>query len=95
MRDAHTQKETSELIKLVARLVQQLDTDLDSWQVVLDSVTQDLHHLTISALNSRDGLTGLDSHSYRVRAQELAIRIDILEELIAQLPDQQLIETEE
>jgi hypothetical protein len=77
---------TSQLVKLVAETSVFHDIRADNWLVMLESAKDDLHNFTMQAVNSIDD-EGLASIHYRVRIQELVIRINILEELISQLPD--------
>lgn len=88
VRDKETSSETSEFLKRLAHLSTHLTIDRDIWDGMLEDAKTQLEGLTREAIRSTDLTRGLSNSGYMIRAQELTIRLDILEEFVHQLPPQ-------
>lgn len=84
VRHAETKEGTSALLSLIAEAIRKLDTSVNVWEEAIRLAKDELNTLTRTAVLSAD-VAGLHTAGYQVRAQELVIRIEILEELLGQI----------
>jgi len=81
------QEATSKMLESLAHLAAHLSVDQLAWEHLLQDAREALELLTRTALLNSDLKAGIDTTGYYLRAQELNIRLEILEEFSAQLPN--------
>lgn len=84
MRDPTTKLATSSLLEVIAGAVVNLDTDPEVWQMAIILAKEELLQVVTEAC-SKIGEGGLHTAGFQARAQELTIRIEILEELVSNI----------
>jgi hypothetical protein len=77
------QPDTEKFLALVADAVLYMDSGMETWEQAAIQAKEDLNELTRAAVVSTT--CHLNSDAYKLRAQELAIRIDMLELLMYEL----------
>lgn len=86
-RDSATKQDTSEMLVLLTQAMSMLDMTSETWTELLTTAQQDLQNYVMSSVQSNTLETGVDSAPFKTKVLEYTIRIEILEEFLAGMPE--------
>ena len=80
--------DTCKMVEALVLMSTQLDQNVDTWRELLELANEDLTDHVRESIEAKTGVgQGLDSVAFQLKAIELNVRIQILEEFVGLLPN--------